>query len=88
MRGCLRSIFWRLTTAALPAIAVLPAPAAADAIAEFYAGKQIRIYIRAAAGGNYDIYSRVLGRHLTRHIDRQPDRAADQYAGRRRYRDA
>ena len=45
---------------------------AADPIDDFYPGKQIRIYIRAAAGGNYDIYSRVLGRHMTRHIPGNP----------------
>jgi tripartite-type tricarboxylate transporter receptor subunit TctC len=48
------------------------APAIADAIADFYRGKQIRIYIRAAPGGNYDTYSRVLGRHISRHIPGNP----------------
>jgi tripartite-type tricarboxylate transporter receptor subunit TctC len=52
--------------------ALVATPAAADPIAEFYAGKQIRIYIRAAAGGNYDIYSRLLGRHITRFIPGNP----------------
>src|SRR3954447_25827964 len=48
------------------------APAAADPIEDFYRGKQIRIYIRASPGGNYDIYSRVLARHITRFIPGSP----------------
>src|SRR5829696_9273593 len=47
-------------------------PATADPIEDFYRGKQIRIYIRAAPGGNYDIYSRVLARHITRFIPGNP----------------
>jgi tripartite-type tricarboxylate transporter receptor subunit TctC len=54
-------------------ISVLTAmPAAADPIEDFYRGKQIRIYIRASPGGNYDIYSRVLARHITRFIPGNP----------------
>ena len=47
-------------------------PAVADAVEDFYRGKQIKIYVRAAPGGNYDVYSRVLGRHITRHIPGNP----------------
>src|SRR5262245_11787002 len=47
-------------------------PAAADPVEDFYRGKQIRIYIRAAPGGNYDVYSRVLGRHISRFIPGNP----------------
>ena len=62
-----------LSMAAVACCTVLAAiPAAADAIEEFYRGKQIRIYIRAAAGGNYDVYSRLLGRHMTRFIPGNP----------------
>jgi tripartite-type tricarboxylate transporter receptor subunit TctC len=46
--------------------------ASAETVEEFYRGKQIKIYIRAAPGGNYDVYSRVLGRHMTRHIPGNP----------------
>src|SRR5882724_942876 len=51
---------------------VAVAPAAADPVADFYRGKQIRIFIRAAPGGNYDIYSRLLSRHMTRHLPGNP----------------
>ena len=46
--------------------------AAADPIEDFYRGKQIKIYVRAAPGGNYDVYSRLLGRHITRFIPGHP----------------
>jgi len=48
------------------------APASAEPVADFYRGKQIKIYIRAAPGGNYDIYSRLLGRHIARFLPGNP----------------
>ena len=57
---------------AVIAIAALTTPAFAEPVADFYRGKQIRIYIRAAPGGNYDIYSRLLGRYLARFIPGNP----------------
>ena len=47
-------------------------PAFADPIEDFYRGKQITIYIRAAPGGNYDVYSRILGRYIIRHLPGNP----------------
>lgn len=47
-------------------------PAVADPVEDFYRGKQIKMYIRAAPGGNYDVYSRVLGRHISRFIPGNP----------------
>ena len=44
----------------------------ADAIEDFYKGKQIRVVIRAAPGGNYDLYSRLLIRHMVRFIPGHP----------------
>jgi len=61
-------------------------PATADPIEDFYRGKQIRIYIRAAPGGNYDIYSRVLAHHAVH--SRKSVSGASQHAGRRRPRRA
>jgi tripartite-type tricarboxylate transporter receptor subunit TctC len=58
--------------AALIAALAAASPAAADPIADFYRGKQIRMYIRAAPGGNYDVYSRILGRHISRFIPGNP----------------
>jgi tripartite-type tricarboxylate transporter receptor subunit TctC len=54
-------------------IAVLAAaPAGAEPVADFYRGKQIKIYIRAAPGGNYDVYSRLIGRHIVRFLPGNP----------------
>src|SRR5580692_10365086 len=47
-------------------------PAVAEPVADFYRGKQIKIYIRAAPGGNYDVYSRLLGRHIARFLPGNP----------------
>lgn len=47
-------------------------PAGAQPVAEFYRGKQIRFIIRAAPGGGFDLYSRLLGRHIVRHIPGNP----------------
>jgi tripartite-type tricarboxylate transporter receptor subunit TctC len=48
------------------------ARAQADALADFYRGKQIKIIIRTAAGTGYDVYSRLLARHIVRHIPGRP----------------
>jgi tripartite-type tricarboxylate transporter receptor subunit TctC len=60
--------------AAIAALVALAAPtgAAADAVEDFYKGKQIRVVIRAAPGGNYDLYSRLLIRHMVRFIPGHP----------------
>ncbi len=63
----------RCIALAAPLIAVLVAlPAWADPVEDFYRGKQIRIVIRAAPGGNYDLYSRLLIRHMVRFIPGHP----------------
>jgi tripartite-type tricarboxylate transporter receptor subunit TctC len=48
------------------------APAAADAIADFYKGKQVRFIIRSNVGGTYDLYGRLVSRHMPRHIPGNP----------------
>ena len=54
-------------------IGILAAPSAvAEPVADFYRGKQIKIYIRAAPGGNYDVYSGLLGRHIARFLPGNP----------------
>ncbi|HEY7299902.1 MAG TPA: hypothetical protein VH684_18495 [Xanthobacteraceae bacterium] len=57
----------------LACLALICMPAmAADPVADFYRGKQIRVVIRASPGGNYDLYSRLLIRHMIRFIPGQP----------------
>ncbi|HTI88735.1 MAG TPA: tripartite tricarboxylate transporter substrate-binding protein [Alphaproteobacteria bacterium] len=46
--------------------------AAADDLADFYKGKQMRMIIRSGPGGGYDQYARMLGRHIGKHIPGNP----------------
>ena len=46
--------------------------ARADAVADFYKGKEVRLIISASIGGGYDIYARAVARHLGQHIPGNP----------------
>ena len=46
--------------------------AAADEVADFYAGKTVKIVIGASMGGAYGFYSQMLARHVTPHIPGNP----------------
>jgi tripartite-type tricarboxylate transporter receptor subunit TctC len=52
------------------AAALVPASAKAD---DFYAGKTITMSTHTAAGGGYDTYLRLLGRHWNKHIPGKPN---------------
>jgi tripartite-type tricarboxylate transporter receptor subunit TctC len=59
--------------AVLVALAVFAsAPARADVVAQFYAGKTLHLAIGYAPGGGYDLYARTLARHIGRHIPGAP----------------
>ena len=62
----------RVMTALLVASVALPTPTAADPIEDFYPASKSASTSALPPGGNYDIYSRVLGRHMTRHIPGNP----------------
>jgi tripartite-type tricarboxylate transporter receptor subunit TctC len=47
-------------------------PVAAQTAENFYRGRQIEILVGNAAGGGYDLYSRVLARHLGQHVPGNP----------------
>ena len=51
------------------------------AIADFYRGKTVRIIVGFSAGGGYDAYSRLIGRHLHKHIPGNPNVLVDNMAG-------
>ena len=51
------------------------------AVAESYKGKTVRIIVGFSAGGGYDAYSRVIGRHLHKHIPGNPTVVVDNMAG-------
>src|SRR5688500_17118725 len=38
----------------------------------FFKGKTVRIIVPFAAGGGYDIYSRIMGRHMGKYIPGNP----------------
>ena len=58
---------------ATAAAAVQPSTAAADTVADFYRGKQIRFVVRTTTGGDYDQYSRLVGRFMGRYIPGNPN---------------
>ncbi len=57
---------------AATALALLPATAGAQSVADFYRGKTVDLYIGYSAGGGYDIYARFLARHIGKHIPGNP----------------
>ena len=59
-------------TAALMVV-VCAAPARAQSVEQFYAGKSITMSIGFQAGGGYDIYGRLVARHMGRHIPGKPN---------------
>jgi tripartite-type tricarboxylate transporter receptor subunit TctC len=57
----------------VPLSAAAAAPAkAADGVAHFYAGKQIRFIIGSAPGGTYDVLARIVARQMAAHIPGHP----------------
>ena len=62
----------RLVTAIAPAMLACVPPAAADPVADFYKGRQLRLIIGYTPGGGYDIYGRVAAEFLGRFIPGQP----------------
>ena len=53
----------------------------ASAQTPFYQGKTIRIIVPFAAGGGYDIYSRIMGRHMGKYIPGNPVFVVDNMTG-------
>ncbi|HWP23163.1 MAG TPA: tripartite tricarboxylate transporter substrate-binding protein [Candidatus Binatia bacterium] len=51
------------------------------AVASFYRGKTVRIIVGFSAGGGYDQYSRLIGRHLSKHIPGNPAIVVENMAG-------
>jgi tripartite-type tricarboxylate transporter receptor subunit TctC len=64
-------MFWKAMTT-LVALFAVASPAHAQSVEEFYRGKTITIQVGFTAGGGYDLYARVLGRHMGRHIPGNP----------------
>src|SRR5215475_9824928 len=54
------------------ALAACCASARADAVSDFYKGKELRLVISTTVGTGYDAYARAVGRHLGRHLPANP----------------
>jgi tripartite-type tricarboxylate transporter receptor subunit TctC len=70
---------WRRLSRMVRGVAGLPAmllalagPLQAQPVEEFYRGKTVTILVGFTAGGGYDVYARLLGRHIGRHIPGNP----------------
>ena len=57
------------------------APARADAISDFYAGKTINVVVGSDAGGTYDFYGRTIARHIGKHLPGRPNAVVQNLAG-------
>jgi tripartite-type tricarboxylate transporter receptor subunit TctC len=53
-------------------LALAASDARADAVADFYRGKLIRVVVGFASGGGYDVYARLLARHFGKYIPGNP----------------
>ena len=67
---------------AIAALCVGVSPVRAqDAVAAFYRGKTITLYIASSVGGGYDSYARLLGRHIGKYIPGNPAIVASNMTG-------
>jgi tripartite-type tricarboxylate transporter receptor subunit TctC len=66
----MRTHRWAFLAASLAAAA--PPAQAQDAVASFFASRQISLYIGSTPGGGYDSYARLVARHLGDHIPGKP----------------
>ena len=67
----LRALAW-VAGAALAAGAFATAPARADAVADFYKGRQVNLIVGYGTGGGYDVYARLIARHLGKYVAGNP----------------
>jgi tripartite-type tricarboxylate transporter receptor subunit TctC len=58
--------------AAIVFVLALVTSAHAQSVEDFYRGKTVNILVGFSAGGGYDLYARLLGRHIGRHIPGNP----------------
>jgi len=63
------------------ALAAIPAVSYADAVADFYKDKNIRLIISGESGGTYDSDGRLLAKHITKHIPGNPRIIAENMLG-------
>ena len=72
----------RLSAVAFAGLIALSGPQVRSEVAnEYFAGKQISLFIGTTAGGGYDLYARTLARHIARHIPGHPSIIAKNMPG-------
>jgi tripartite-type tricarboxylate transporter receptor subunit TctC len=64
------SILWAALAAAL--VAGPCAAQAQDKVADFYKGKQLKLYVGSTPGGGYDSYGRLVGQYIGKYIPGNP----------------
>jgi tripartite-type tricarboxylate transporter receptor subunit TctC len=62
----------RSLTLAITVLSAATGSAHADAVSDFYRGKQVSMVVGTSAGNDYDFRGRLLARHMGRHIPGQP----------------
>lgn len=70
-----------VTLLGLTAASMTMAPAYAQSVEEFYAGKTIDLYIGYSPGGTYDLYARLLAQFMPRYIPGSPQIIPQNMAG-------
>jgi len=69
----MKRIYAGVLGAAFALAGVSATPAVAESVAEFYKGKTLQMIVPASPGGDYDLRSRLIGRHIGDHIPGNPD---------------
>ena len=73
--------FRALCFALAASFCLLIATSAQSTTHEFYKGKTIRLVVGFSAGGGFDTYSRLIGRHLGKHIPGNPNIVVENMTG-------
>jgi tripartite-type tricarboxylate transporter receptor subunit TctC len=63
---------WGICAALILLLAAVWPARAADDVASFYRGKQLRFIVGSAPGGTYDLLARIVARHIGAHIPGNP----------------
>jgi tripartite-type tricarboxylate transporter receptor subunit TctC len=73
-RVCVVSLLPLTRSAAivLMLVVMLPAPAPADLVADFYRGRTVTVVVGYGPGGGYDLCARLVARHIGRYIPGNP----------------
>ena len=78
--GSFKKVLSVVTGAAI-GLGVSATAAQADAVADFYKGKTLRVIVASSAGGGYDAYSRVLAEHIVRFLPGKPSAVVQNMPG-------